>query len=139
MAYTPIEILDYVIDNGKEAEFLVANSMHKQGYSISEIPDIKYVWNDTRLRIFSKSYNINEIITDPEIMIASKSGKYISTFISRYHDDYQVHFLVHDCMEADKAANEEEITMRVIQYMILKTIKQLRLDAPYKVDDYLKF
>ncbi len=139
MAYSPIDILDYVLDNGKDADFMVAITMHKMGYSIGEITDLKFKWKEERLKMFSKTYNINQEVTDTDIMIASKAGKYISAFLSRFNDTYQVHFLVHDCMEADKQAYEDEITMRVIQYMILKTIKQLRLDTPEKVEQYLKF
>lgn len=138
MAYSPIDILDYVLDNGKEADFMVSITMHKGGYSIGEITDLKLKWKEERLKMFSKTYSINQDVTDTDIMIASKAGKYISAFLSRFGDMYQVHFLVHDCMEEDKEANEDEIAMRVIQYMILKTIKQLRFDTPEKVEQYLK-
>ena len=57
---------------------------------------------------------------------------------SGYNDDYQMHFLVHECMTEEKPHHEEEIAERVVQYMILKTIKQLRLDSPEKVDGFLK-
>ena len=137
MSYSPIDILDYVIENDKEADFLVALTMHKQGYSIGEITDLRLKWKNDELIMRSKTYNINQNVADTDIMIASKAGKYISAFISRFNNAYQVHFLVHECMAEDKSSYEDEITGRVVQYMILKTIKQLRLDTPEKVDKYL--
>lgn len=138
MAYSPIDILDYILDNEKDADFMVAITMHKGGYSIGEITDLKLKWKDDKLLMISPTYKIKQEVMDPDIMIASKAGKYISAFISRFGEAYQIHFLVHDCMTEDKEANEDEIAMRVIQYMILKTIKQLRLDTPEKVEQYLK-
>lgn len=138
MGYTPVEILDYVIDNEKEADFMVSMTMHKYGYSIGEITDVIFKWKDDHLKMISKAYKLNQIIDDPDIVIAAQAGKYISSFISRYNDAYQIHFLVHDCMKEDKEKYDDEITKRVIQYMIFKTIKQLRLDTPEKVDSYLK-
>jgi len=138
MGYTPIEILDYVLDNNKDADFMLAMSMHKGGYSIGEIPDVKFKWKDDTLRVTSAAYKLDREVSDIDIMIASKAGKYISAFISRYNDDYQMHFLVHECMAEEKPHHEEEIAERVVQYMILKTIKQLRLDSPAKVDSFLK-
>ena len=138
MSYAPIDILEYVIENEKEADFTLAMSMHKGGYSIGEIPDIRFVWKDDVMTMKSNAYKLNETIEDPDIMIACKAGKYISVFLSRYGEHYQIHFLVHECLNEEKPQNEEEITERVVQYMILKTIKQLRLDTPEKIDSYLK-
>ena len=138
MNYSPVDILDYVLENDKDADFFVAISLHKYGYSIGEIPDLKLEWTNEKLYLKSEAYKLNQPVADMDIMIASKSGKYISAFISRYNDTYQIHFLVHECLASDKANHEDEITNRVVQYMILKTIKQLRLDTPEKVDAYLK-
>jgi len=138
MAYTPIDILDYVLDNNKDADFMLAMSMHKMGYSIGEIPDVKFEWNNDKMSILSKAYNLNREVTDLDIMIANKAGKYISAFISRFGEMYQIHFLVHDYMVEEKSSHEEEIAERVVQYMILKTIKQLRLDTPDKVENFMK-
>lgn len=138
MTYTPIEILDYILDNNKDADFMLSMSMHKMGYSIGEIPDVQFIWKDEKMNIISKAYNLNREVADLDIMVANKAGKYISAFISRFGEMYQIHFLVHDCMVEEKAANEEEIAERVVQYMILKTIKQLRLDTPEKIEKYIK-
>ena len=135
--YTPIDILEYILDNEKEADFMVSLTMHKCGYSIGELTDLELYWDEERLFLRSKLYKINNQITDEDIMVASKAGKYISAFLSRYNDTFQVHFLVHECMIEDKNVYEDEIAQRVIQYMILKTIKQLRLDTPDKVDEYI--
>ena len=135
--YTPIDILDYVIDNEKEADFMMALSLHKYGYSIAEIADASLVWKKDTLCIESEMYKLEQSVNDFDIMVASKSGKYISSFISRFNDIYQLHFLVHECLMDEKASNEDEIAMRVVQYMILKTIKQLRLDSIDKVEKYI--
>ena len=137
MSYTPVDILDYVIDNEMESGFLLSITMHKMGYSIGEITDLKLMWHGDRLFMKSKTYSINQNVTDADIMIASKSGKYISAFISRFNEEYQVHFLVHECMAEDKSNHEDEIAKRVVQYMILKTIIQLRLDTPEKAEKYI--
>lgn len=136
MAYTPIDILDYILDNNKDADFMLAMSMHKMGYSIGEIPDAKFEWKDEQMSIHSEVYRLQREVGDMDIMIANKAGKYISTFISRFDESYQIHFLVHDYMVEEKSEHEEEIAERVVQYMILKTIKQLRLDTPQKVDTF---
>lgn len=41
-------------------------------------------------------------------------------------------------MVEEKSKHEEEIAERVVQYMILKTIKQLRLDTPEKAEQFMK-
>lgn len=137
MNYSPIDILDYIIDNNKEADFLVAITMHKLNYSIGEITDLKFKVVGEKVLAKSTTYNINEHITDVDIITAVLAGKYVSGFLSRYMNTYQLHFLVHDCMMEDKSGQEEEIAERVVQYMILKTIKQLRLDTPKKADEYM--
>ena len=138
MSYSPVDILDYVLENDKDADFFVAISLHKYGYSIGEIPDLKLEWTDEKLYLKSDAYNLSQPVADMDIMIASKSGKYISAFISRFNNTYQIHFLVHEYFKEEKSKYEEEIANRVVQYMILKAIKQLRLDSPEKVDNYIK-
>ena len=124
MNYSPVDILDYVLSNDKDADFMLSISLHKQGYSIGEIPDLKLVWINDQLIMKSNAYNLEQTVADMDIMIASKSGKYISAFISRYSENYQIHFLVHECLLDEKPKFEDDIANRVVQYMILKTIKQ---------------
>lgn len=138
MAYTPVDILDYILDNNRDADFMLAMSMHKMGYSIGEIPDVKFEWNDDKMSIQSDAYRLQREVADMDIMVANRAGKYISTFISRFGEMYQIHFLVHVYMVEEKSAHEEEIAERVVQYMILKTIKQLRLDTPEKAEQFMK-
>lgn len=138
MAYTPVDILDYILDNNRDADFMLAMSMHKMGYSIGEIPDVKFEWNDDKMSILSDAYRLQREVADMDIMVANRAGKYISTFISRFGEMYQIHFLVHDYMVEEKSAHEEEIAERVVQYMILKTIKQLRIDTPEKAEQFMK-
>lgn len=138
MAYTPVDILDYILDNNRDADFMLAMSMHKMGYSIGEIPDAKFEWNDDKMSIQSDAYRLQREVVDMDIMVAYRAGKYISTFISRFGEMYQIHFLVHDYMVEEKSEHEEEIAERVVQYMILKTIKQLRLDTPEKAEQFMK-
>lgn len=138
MSYSPTDILDYILDNEKDADFMLSLSMHKHGYSIGEIPDFTLEWNDDKLMMKSSIYKIEIQVSDMDIMIASKNNKYISAFISRFNNTYQIHFLVHEYFKEEKSKYEEEIANRVVQYMILKAIKQLRLDSPEKVDNYIK-
>jgi len=135
--YKPIDILDYVLDNNKDADFILAMSMHKMGYSIGEMADVKFKFKNEKLHIISKVFKLDREVTDPDIIFAVMGGQYVSAFISRFDDKYEIHFLMHDCMASEKADHEEEIAERVVQYMILKTIKQLRLDTPEKVDKYM--
>lgn len=138
MEYTPTDILEYVLENKKEADFLVAISMHRYGYSIAEIVDLKIKAEAEGVYFRSQSYNLNQLVQDEEIVGAYKAGRYISAFISRFEENYQIHFLIHDCLQQEKMQYENEIVERVVQYMILKTIKQFRMDTPQKVDEYLK-
>ena len=74
---------------------------------------------------------------DDEILTAAINGLYISAFISRKDDKYNVHFLVHQYPESMKAQFEEAIMNEVINYMISTTILALRLDCPEKVNQYI--
>ena len=92
MAYTPNDIYDYIIENDRESEFLQAITLHKQNFSIGEITDRRFlVKEDKTVKFISKMYKINIQITDDDIM----NGLYVSAFISRQCDAYNVHFLLH--------------------------------------------
>ena len=75
---------------------------------------------------------------DDDIITAVLNGLYVSAFISRYKEEYNVHFLVHAYPETKKAQFEDAILKEVVRYMIMMTIVRLRLDTPQKVKDYLK-
>ena len=122
MAYTPNDIYDYIIENDRESEFLQAITLHKQNFSIGEITEM---------------YKINIQITDDDIITAVMNGLYVSAFISRQGDAYNVHFLVHAYPENMKSQFDDEILKEVLRYMIMMTIVRLRLDTPEKVEEYL--
>ena len=82
-------------------------------------------------------YKINIQITDDDIITAVMNGLYVSAFISRQGDAYNVHFLVHAYPENMKSQFEDEILKEVLRYMIMMTIVRLRLDTPEKVEEYL--
>lgn len=134
---TPQDIYNYVVNSGKESDFLTAMMLQKQEFSIAEIADTTF---DTQVgcRLQSKQFRLNLDIQDPEIQAAVRNGQYITAFLSRHREDYQVHFLVHRYPAADKPRFEEEITREVVRYMILKTIVTLRLTTWKKVDEYLR-
>ena len=138
MAYTPKDIYDYIMKEGKETEFLQTIASHKNNYSIAEITDKRFrVKEDNTVKFISKLYQINMQITDDDIVTAVLNGLYVSAFISRYEDDYNVHFLVHRYPESMKSQYEDEILAEVIRYMIMMTIVCLRLDTPQKVNEYI--
>lgn len=138
MKYSPIDILDYVIDNNLESSFMASMLMHKGNYSIAEIGDGKFIKRNEKVRLMSKTYDINLTIEDSEIIAAVNADMYISTFYARHDSSYQVHFFVHRIKNAQKPQHEENITKAVVQYMIIKTIIALRLDTPQKVDQYIQ-
>ena len=82
-------------------------------------------------------YKINMQITDDDIITAVMNGLYVSAFISRQGDAYNVHFLVHAYPENMKSQFDDEILKEVLRYMIMMTIVRLRLDTPEKVEEYL--
>ena len=139
MNYSPKDILKYVIDNEKEADFLVANAMHKRGYSIGEITDARFVCHEEGYYLRSKSYDINLLIEDEDIAGALKKDMLVSAFICRKDNSYQVRFLVHRFSkeEASSEANADEIARTVVQFMIIRTVIALRLDSPQKIDEYI--
>lgn len=138
MAYTPDEIYRYIKDSDKETVFLQSIMRMKQNFSIAEITDKRFrITEDKEIKFSSPIYKIKADITDDDIKTAVLNGIYVSAFISRYNDDYNVHFLVHRYPETMKSKFEEAILSEVIQYMIMMTIIRLRLDTPKKVDEYL--
>ena len=138
MVYTPKDIYDYIMKEGKETEFLQMITNHKHNFSIAEITDKRFrVKEDNTVKFVSKLYRINMQITDDDIVTAVLNGLYVSAFISRYNNDYNVHFLVHRYPESMKPQYEDEILSEVVRYMIMMTIVRLRLDTPQKVDIYI--
>lgn len=134
---TPQDIYQYVVNSGKEAEFLSAMMLQKQQYSIAEIADTVFSLDNGVCRLQSQQFKLNLPIQDEDIVTAVHNKLYITAFLSRHVDEYQVHFLVHRCPAALKAQYEEQITQEVVRYMILKTIVALRLTTWKKVDEYI--
>lgn len=137
MSVTPYDILDYIVKEGLEADFLTRIALHKGGYSIGEIGDKRFVNRDGKCKLISKAYNINIEIDDEEIKAAIINDMYITPFISRKDEVYQIHFLVHKCKTDMKNRFEDDITKEVVNYMLLKTIVALRLDTPQKVKAFI--
>ena len=139
MSYTPNDIYKYIMESGKEADVLQAMLFQKQKFSIAEITDKKFRIKENNEVIFiSKNYKLHVPVTDDDIITAVLNGLYVSAFISRYKEEYNVHFLVHAYPETKKAQFEDAILKEVVRYMIMMTIVRLRLDTPQKVKDYLK-
>lgn len=137
MNYSPKDILDYIYNNNLDTDFLFAITNHVQNFSIGEITDKKIVKRGEDYYLTSKAYSLDLKLTDDEILTAAINGLYISAFISRKDDKYNIHFLVHQYPESMKPRFEEEIMKEVINYMISGTIMALRLDTPEKVDKYI--
>lgn len=133
---TPQDIYQYVVQSGKESAFLSAIMLQKQEFSIAEIPDTVFCMDDG-VRLRSRQYGLDLAIEDESIAAAVRSEVYITAFISRHRENYQVHFLVHPCPAAQKQQHEEQIAQEVVRYMILKTIVALRLTTWRKVDEYI--
>lgn len=135
---TPVEMLEYVMQNNKESEFMVASFRHMSDYTIAEIADRKYVRKaDGSYRLFSKAYGINVPIEDDDVLTGLINGLYVSTFISKKKNERQIHFLVHQYPERMKERFDENITKEVVQYMIIKNIIAFRLDTMCKIDDFI--
>lgn len=137
MNYSPKDILNYVIENEKEADFLVSNALHKMGYSIAEITDARFVRHEEGYYLRSKAYDVNVLIQTEDIVASLDEGHYVSAFISRDNKNYQVSFLVHPFSKDEVDNNAEEIAKTVVKFMIFNTIRTLRLDTPEKVDNYI--
>lgn len=138
MSYTPKDILKYVYDNELDTDFILALTNHVQNFSIGEITDKQIKKRGDDYYFVSKSYSLDMKITDDEILTAAINGLYISAFISRKEDKYNIHFLVHQYPESMKSQFENQITQEVIHYMIQGTIIALRLDTPAKIKEYIK-
>lgn len=136
--YMPRDILNYVIEQEKESDFMISMTRHVGGYSIGEIVDKEFVEKNGKFRFRSKGYEINVELQDEDVITAVLNKLYVSAFISRQGEVFQAHFLVHQYPESMKERFEEVICKEVIQYMILKTIIALRLDNYDKVENYLK-
>lgn len=137
MQYTPKDILNYVYEKKLDTDFLLAIAAHMDNFSIGEITDKQIKKRGEDFYLTSKAYQLDVKLTDDEVLTAAINGLYISAFISRKEDSYQVHFLVHQYPESMKARFEEEITKDVIDYIIYGTIMALRLDTPEKIQAYL--
>jgi len=137
MSYTPKDMLEYVISHELEGDFVVAMSQHKGNYSIGEIVDKEFVEMEDGFHFISKGYQIDLLVTDEEILTAVMNKLYVSAFISRKEDLYQIHFLTHQYPEVMKPKFEDEIAHEVVHYMILKTIIALRLDTKEKIRKYI--
>lgn len=136
MSYTPIDILDYVMDHNMEASFLKALSMCKENFTIGELAVKEFKEEEGGVRFISPDYKINVPLTDDDVITAYKNGLYVSAFISRHKEAYRVHFLCHPYPVNMKPQFEDEITKEVIKYMILQTIITLKLDNKEKIRKY---
>lgn len=136
--YTPYDMLNYVIEHKMEASFFTALSMHVGNYSIGEIADKEFEEKNGKYYFCSKSFKIRVEVTDEDVITAFLNKLYVSAFISRQDETYQVHFLVHRYPESMKSQFDDKITDEVVQYMILKTIVALRLDTKEKIRKYCK-
>lgn len=137
MSYTPKDILNYIYDNNLDGDFLLALASNVNNFSIGEITDKKIKKRVEGFFLVSKSYSLDIKLEDDEILTAAMNGLYISAFISRKEDSYNVHFLVHQYPQTMKSKFEDEITKEVIDYMMLGTVIALRLDTPEKVKNYI--
>lgn len=137
MSYTPKDILNYIYENELDADFLMSLAAHVQNFSIGEITDKKIQKRENAYYLVSKSYALDLEITDDEILTAAMNGLYISAFVSRKEEKYNIHFLVHRYPESMKSQFEDAIMKDVIDYMIMGTVIALRLDTPEKVRSYI--
>ncbi|MEE1009374.1 MAG: hypothetical protein UH963_09590 [Agathobacter sp.] len=137
MNYSPRDILNIVKEQGREADFFTSLTSHINNYTIAEITDCKYKEKDGKYFLMSQTYKLNIEITDDDILTALMNKLYVSAFISRFNDSYNIHFLVHRYPASMKPKFEEEIAGEVFDYMMLKTIITLRLDNPKKLEEYL--
>ena len=76
-------------------------------------------------------------VTDDEIVTAVLNGLYVSAFLSRNQDKYQIHFLVSGYPVDMKCRYEEHIAKGVVKYMIMSTIVACRLDSEKKLKEYI--
>ena len=137
MFNTPADCYKYIIDNDIEMPVLGAIMNHAKDYSIAEIADGRFHNRDGVVSFSSPGYKVNKAVTDDEIVTAVLNGLYVSAFISRHADKYQIHFLVSGYPIDMKCRYEEEIAKGVVRYMIMSTIVACRLDSEKKVREYI--
>ena len=138
MTYTPEDIVEYIFENNLEADFMQAVMLHKGNFSIGEITDKRFKITHAGVRFFSKAYDLNVPVEDMEVYTAVHNELYVSAFISRFEDKYELHFLVHSYPVSMKERFEENILKEVLQYMIMMTVIKLKLDTPKKAEEYAK-
>lgn len=134
---TPFDILNYILNNHMESDFMISVAQHVGNFSIGEIPDKVFEVQDGRLMFSSKAYQVHVEIKDEDVITAVHNQLYVSAFKSRKDNEFQLHFLVHQYPAGMKYRFEEEICKEVVQYMILNTIIALRLDTFEKVKKYI--
>lgn len=134
---TPGDIVEYIMKENLESEFLLSVSRFKNNYTIGEIGDKNFVNEAGKVRFKSKGFNIDVSVEDDNVITAVMNKLYVSAFISRKESEYQLHFFVHRYPESMKEKFEENIVREVIEYMIFKTVIALRLDTVEKVNDYI--
>lgn len=141
MFKSPNEAYEYITDNNLETDVLSAMMTHTMDYSIAEIADgnfkIDKEDNGRKVTFVSKGYKIDVPVTDEEIVTAALNGLYISVFISRKADKYNVHFLVSGYPARMKAMFEDEIAKNVVRYMILSTVVACGLNSEKKIREYI--
>ena len=137
MFNTPADCYKYIIDNDIEMPVLGAMMNHAKDYSIAEIADGRFHNRDGVVSFSSPGYKVNIAVTDDEIVTAVLNGLYVSAFISRHADKYQIHFLVSGYPIDMKCRYEEEIVKGLVRYMIMSTIVACRLDSEKKVREYI--
>lgn len=131
------EIVDYIFDNGLEMDFYSQVMMHKGGYSIMEIGDAKFVRFGGEVQFKSENFKLSIAITDDDIITAVNNRLYISSFIARMNEDYQVSFFVHNFPTSMKERFEERLAKDVMRYMISNAVFTLKLDSIAKVKEYI--
>ncbi len=136
MGYTPLDIYRYIIEEDLVAAFMVSITMHKGQFTIAEITDAKYRKKEDGYYLTAPSYKINVKIEDDDVLTALMNRLYVSSFISKDNEQYNVHFLVHTYPADMKAQFDEQILDEVVRYMIMNTIIRFRLDTPKKVKEY---
>lgn len=141
MFKSPNEAYEYIMENNLETDVLSVMMTHTMDYSIAEIADgsfkIEEEADGRKVTFVSKGYKIDVPVTDDEIVTAALNGLYISAFISRKADNYNVHFLVSGYPAKMKAMFEEEIARNVVRYMILSTVVACGLNSEKKIREYI--
>ena len=138
MKYSPNEMLEHIKERELVFDFINSLACHVKNYTIAEITDGKFEKEEEGYYYKSKNYGIDIPVTDDGILTAVINGIYVSVFLSRHDNDYQVHFLVHKYPKSMKSRFEEEITDDVIDYMIVQAIVELNIDTLGKLRSYLE-